>query len=528
MAPRASLPVSLWRRLFAGRLPADDAAIADQLDSIGHPDLADEAAFLAATRADTDLRVVVFGEYNVGKSTLVNALVGRQVLAARLRPTTGVPAEVRAGADRVRIATRDGRETAATLAEADRASSLDTDARVRDQVDRILIDMPSPLLSSGIALIDTPGILDAEAQTERARREVSAADVVLLVLRADHLLSRTERDYALAWLTVELKKPVVPVVNFMSRVPEAERGELRASLGLAGAPAPADDTTALIEDLGRIGARRAEVKAASRAGWQASWQRRARAANAAMLVRLGTAAEAVAAAREREAREIARRAEALPGALADARARANDFVARFRRGGAEAAIDALPADTQLLTAEARTLAAAAVAGRLVRAQALIDAEADAILGRLAAGSGVMLDPLSVRELAALDIPPAATLDAAAEGTALTWAAGALGLTLWYGLAWKIALPVALVGWLVGRGAATVSRQISEFREGLAANADRSLERMAGMLAAGIDARGAELARTLARRLAAARSPPSATEELRIRRHLAKVLGAGET
>jgi GTPase SAR1 family protein len=202
--------------------------IASALSTLGDRQLADEIAAYGVTENDRALRVTVFGEYSVGKSTLINALVGRQLLAAKLRPTTGVPTEVRWGADEVNVIFRNGRQTQVSLVEADTYSNLGVENRARDEVERIVISTRLP--QEWITLIDTPGLLDDDRQTERARREVASADVVLLVLKADSLLRQTARSFAVDWLTQDLKKPVVPVINFLGLTDASDHAELRESL----------------------------------------------------------------------------------------------------------------------------------------------------------------------------------------------------------------------------------------------------------------------------------------------------------
>lgn len=202
--------------------------IASTLNVLGSQQLADEVAAYAMTEGDRTLRATVFGRYSDGKSTLINALLGRRLLAWGLRPTTGVPTELRWGADGAKIVFRDGAQKEVSLADTDEYSNLDVDSRARDEVERIIVS--TRLLQEWITLIDTPGVLDTDRQTERARREIAAADIVLLVLRADKLLSQTERNFAIDYLTTDLKKPVVPVVNFLGMTDPSGHGELRDTL----------------------------------------------------------------------------------------------------------------------------------------------------------------------------------------------------------------------------------------------------------------------------------------------------------
>ncbi len=78
-----------------------------------------------------------------------------------------------------------------------------------DDVEAALADLDLALLRSGVAIIDTPGVGDRHAQTERARFAMATADLVLFVLDARQILSQAEQELAAEWRS--LGKPVVLV-----------------------------------------------------------------------------------------------------------------------------------------------------------------------------------------------------------------------------------------------------------------------------------------------------------------------------
>ena len=173
------------------------------------------------------LHLVVFGEFNRGKSTLINALLGRVVLPAKLVPTTGHVTSVMHGSpEEVRVRFLDGRWDTATLDKLDSFSSL-TDGLARDDIDTIEVAVRSSLLRDGLVLVDTPGISDTDKLTARARAAVEQADLVLFLLDATQLLGDHERQSAVDWITRELDKPLVPVVNRMNLVEGQDRKPLR-------------------------------------------------------------------------------------------------------------------------------------------------------------------------------------------------------------------------------------------------------------------------------------------------------------
>lgn len=144
-------------------------------------------AVLGRMRATAYL-VAITGPQRVGKSTLVNALLGIGISPVADYPTTAVPLLFDAGeAPRAEVAFADGRriEEKAT-AEALRPFAAQQENEGNDkQVRLIRVTLPNDLLSNGVSLLDTPGLHDASEVvrdvTERALRD---ADAVLYVLDA--------------------------------------------------------------------------------------------------------------------------------------------------------------------------------------------------------------------------------------------------------------------------------------------------------------------------------------------------------
>ena len=175
-----------------------------------------------------ELRIVVFGEFSRGKSTLINALLGRRVLQAKAMPTTGhVTRIVHGEREEVRAWLRGGEVKICALEDLVSFTTLDLDRNAREDVEAIEVSVGCPLLENGITLFDTPGVCDPGAQTERALAAIASADLVLLVLNASQLLTETEHELAVDWMIRGLGKTIMPVVNWMNVVEERDRPELR-------------------------------------------------------------------------------------------------------------------------------------------------------------------------------------------------------------------------------------------------------------------------------------------------------------
>jgi len=217
------------------------------------------------------LRIVVFGEFNRGKSTLINALLGRQLLKAKLVPTTGTITQLcYEDTEQIEVYHRDGRVTTHAFNELETLSTLDPTGKARVDITSLVVKVKNEFLRNGVEIVDTPGVAEVEERTKIARTAIADADIVLFLLDARQLLREAERNEILEFQQ-ELKKPILPIVNFLNMVEPSQVSEVRELLSqwcrdfstpfqkawlevdamaalkfaISGGPPPTDDFTAL-------------------------------------------------------------------------------------------------------------------------------------------------------------------------------------------------------------------------------------------------------------------------------------------
>jgi len=157
--------------------------------AFGLPDPASSLAQYAKKLADNTYQVLVVGEAKRGKSTFVNALIGRDILPTDVDIATSqvfrvCPAE----GDAYRLRFEDDSQQEISVADLARFGSqvvADADGLPRlDQIIRwIEVDVPVRFLPSNVRILDTPGLgaLYA-AHAQITHRFVPHADAVLFIL----------------------------------------------------------------------------------------------------------------------------------------------------------------------------------------------------------------------------------------------------------------------------------------------------------------------------------------------------------
>ena len=163
-------------------------------------------------------KIAVFAPFNYGKSTLLNALLGKKTVPIDIIPTTGAAIAVKYGAIlKTRIILKDGSEINEDGIDIlKRYAILDDNRRMRDDVAAVDVFCPHPFLETGVEFLDLPGTDDREAQEMLVRDRLLTANLIVQVLDARKLMALNERENLRDWLLDRGINTVVFVVNFMN------------------------------------------------------------------------------------------------------------------------------------------------------------------------------------------------------------------------------------------------------------------------------------------------------------------------
>jgi GTP-binding protein EngB required for normal cell division len=172
------------------------AAVLGRLSALAGPGDLAALAELQDRLRQRRLRVLVAGEAKRGKSTLVNALLGRQVLPSGVTPLTALATTVRYGPDEGVIAvSRDGRVETKPLSALEDLVTERGNPDNRRGLASVTAAVAAPVLARGVELVDTPGTGSVYAHnTAEAELALETMDAAIFVVTADPPVSATERD----------------------------------------------------------------------------------------------------------------------------------------------------------------------------------------------------------------------------------------------------------------------------------------------------------------------------------------------
>jgi ribosome biogenesis GTPase A len=207
--------------------PVDRAARLLRLAAIGEElgtnHVAEQARELASRISEGRFYVACVGQFKRGKSTLINALIGAQVLPVGFIPVTAVPTVVRFGEQfKARIRGRDRSWQEIPVPDVNQFVSEEHNPENTKGVTGVEVFVPCPLLAGGMCLVDTPGLGSVFSGNTAATQDfIPHIDAALVVVGADPPLAGEE--LALVEAVAQNVRDVIVVLNKADRTTEEER-----------------------------------------------------------------------------------------------------------------------------------------------------------------------------------------------------------------------------------------------------------------------------------------------------------------
>jgi len=160
---------------------------------------------------DGRFNLLFVGDYCRGKSTLLNALMGEEVLAASIVPVPTVNCIERSDRPFAHVWAADGRKQSVSLSALQEAN-----------YSRVNVGYPLPWLPLDVTLIEQPTL----EQTDAFTQAIAQADWVVMVLASDSLYSMAEQK-AFEQIKAAGHRSLLFVCSCCDRIPVAERAKLK-------------------------------------------------------------------------------------------------------------------------------------------------------------------------------------------------------------------------------------------------------------------------------------------------------------
>jgi len=192
--------------------------------NVGMSSLADDITQTRIPKLEGErFHLVVLGEFNHGKTTFVNALLGNDVLPTGITPTTAaINHVVWAPARRAKVLLKSGDQV--DLVPESLADWVTVRGNKSGDVRYVELGYPAEILRENVTLVDTPGVNDLnEQRAEVTFGYVPRADAVIFLLDAGQALKDSEREFLSGHVLAATKDRLVFIIGKIDLLSEKER-----------------------------------------------------------------------------------------------------------------------------------------------------------------------------------------------------------------------------------------------------------------------------------------------------------------
>lgn len=193
-----------------------------------HQQLIKDVELVCQQLVSSRFRVAVLAPFNYGKSTLINALLGKEIMPTKILRTTGTVISIKYGTSI---------KTVITLNSGEIIKSNDTEilkefavlnrkGKRREDVVSVEVSYPHKLLQMGVELFDLPGTNDAEQQDTLVRDQLLQVDLVMQILNVEQPFSLGEENTLKNWLINRGIHTVIFIINKMNLKSKEEQKEI--------------------------------------------------------------------------------------------------------------------------------------------------------------------------------------------------------------------------------------------------------------------------------------------------------------
>ncbi len=171
-------------------------------------------------------RIAVMGEFNRGKTSFVNALLGKKILPEDYVPTTAAMNRITySDTPDSYVIFKDGRRKQVPISNlAEYVTKLtEQSAQNAAEIEEAVVEYPSLLCRNGVDLIDTPGLNDEDAMNTVTISKLESIDLALIAVDPSMPFSMTECSFTVKLLESAQISQIVFIVTKIDMLRERER-----------------------------------------------------------------------------------------------------------------------------------------------------------------------------------------------------------------------------------------------------------------------------------------------------------------
>lgn len=195
--------------------------------TLGRKAAEDQCRELLVKLAEDWFTLAVVGQFKRGKSSLMNAIIGREILPTGVLPLTSAITVLRYGPKERLIVDKENALYPSELPIAELPGYVTEKGNPRNEkkVKTVYLELPVPFLRYGLEFVDTPGVGSAiAANTTTTYNFLPACDAVLFVTSVDTPMTTVELEFLNT--IKEYVHKIFFIVNKIDLVADNERKEI--------------------------------------------------------------------------------------------------------------------------------------------------------------------------------------------------------------------------------------------------------------------------------------------------------------
>lgn len=194
---------------------------------------ADELNAISKRLNEHVFSVGIMGEFKRGKSTVINALLGQEIVPADIVPCSATLNYVRWDSEkRAVINYKDGKSVTVPVEElTNYVTKVTTEsAKTAENVRDAVVYYPCTFCQNGVQIVDTPGLNDDERMNEISEKVIPTLDAIIMVITVDSPFSQSEADFVRNKVMTSDLGRIIFLVNKIDYIDEEDRPRLLDSI----------------------------------------------------------------------------------------------------------------------------------------------------------------------------------------------------------------------------------------------------------------------------------------------------------